>query len=274
MPLFTTVLEDTSPMIIYSSGWVSGSSADSSEDQYSEASFTVSIAKGSTMSISFYGTFFAIIGAKRSNHGPYHATVDGVLSDTFTGKSNTSEFNQTLYSSDTSLGSHNVVLFNDDNTFIDVDYVTFQSSIGEDDDPLIVNTFQDTHPAFDYSPSSSWGIPNNVGSFSGGSGHGASAPGAVLHFSFQVGWVCTRDAVALYGPVGPNSTSYTVKIDDLTPQVLNANKQFYRSHQILFFAGNLGKGEHSLELTLNSPSSGQFAIDFANVYTTPSLGGT
>lgn len=46
----------------------------------------------------------------------------------------------------------------------------FQSSVGKDDESIIVNTFQDSHPAFSYSPSSSWGTPSNVATFSGGSG--------------------------------------------------------------------------------------------------------
>uniref|UniRef100_A0A8H7Y753 Uncharacterized protein n=1 Tax=Psilocybe cubensis TaxID=181762 RepID=A0A8H7Y753_PSICU len=226
-------------------------------DQYSEASFFVSQTKGATMSFSFYGTSLAVIGAKRGNHGPYHATIDGIASETFSGVSNPDQFNQTLFSSESPLGNHALAFLNDDNTFIDVDYVVFQSSIGEDGENLIVNTFQDTHPAFNYAPSSSWGTPSNVGTFSGGSGQSA------------------RDAIALYGPVGPASSGFSVKIDSGVPLSLNANKQFYRSQQILFFAANLGKGEHTLTLNLNSAtSSGEFAIDYANVYTTPSLGGT
>ena len=78
----------------------------------------------------------------------------------------------------------------------------------------------------------------------------------------------------LYGPVGPDSTgSYLVQIDDGPTATFSANKQFYRSQQILYLAGNLGKGNHTLNIQLPSPPSGELAIDYANTYSAPSLGG-
>lgn len=48
--------------------------------------------------------------------------------------------------------------------------VTFDSSVGTDGEDLIVNTYQDTHPSFSYTPASAWHTPSNVGFFVGGSG--------------------------------------------------------------------------------------------------------
>jgi hypothetical protein len=48
--------------------------------------------------------------------------------------------------------------------------VSWQTSVGNDDETLIVNTYQDSHPAFSYSPASSWGTPDFVSSFSGSTG--------------------------------------------------------------------------------------------------------
>lgn len=78
------------------------------------------------MSFSFYGTSVAVIGAKRGNHGPYHGTIDGAASGTFTGIANPDQFNQSLFSTDTNsnLEQHNLVISNDDNTFFDIDYVS------------------------------------------------------------------------------------------------------------------------------------------------------
>jgi len=53
----------------------------------------------------------------------------------------------------------------------------------------------------------------------------------------------------------------------------SANKEFYRAREILFYAGNLGPGSHSLEVQINSTTLGELAIDYAEVYTSPSLGG-
>ena len=82
------------------------------------------------------------------------------------------------------------------------------------------------------------------------------------------------DTIAIYGPVGPNSTqAFSVQIDEGPSSVFNANNKFYRSQQILFLIGELGRGSHTLRLMLPSPATGELAIDYANAYTAPSLGG-
>ena len=84
----------------------------------------------------------------------------------------------------------------------------------------------------------------------------------------------TGDAVALYGSVGPNNTqSYTVQIDNGNPSVYNANKATYKPQEMLYYAGNLGGGQHTLQVQLPTSANGEFAIDYATVYSTPSLGG-
>jgi len=80
--------------------------------------------------------------------------------------------------------------------------------------------------------------------------------------------------VTLYGPVGPNAaTVYLVTIDNGTTSSYSANKQFYKSNQILYTTSGLGRGIHSLQVKLGGNSDGELAIDYANVYTTKSLGG-
>lgn len=77
----------------------------------------------------------------------------------------------------------------------------------------------------------------------------------------------------MYGPVGPNSSAYSVQVDNGSEALLNATKEFYRAQQILFYAGNLGKGQHTLRVQSGAAASGELAIDYANVYSAPSLGG-
>lgn len=82
--------------------------------------------------------------------------------------------------------------------------------------------------------------------------------------------------MGLYGPVGPNGASvFSVQVDGGTPTNSTTNKQFYRPQQLLYYAGNLGSGGHTLKIQFGSSNgSGQaLAIDYAEVYTTPSLGG-
>lgn len=83
------------------------------------------------------------------------------------------------------------------------------------------------------------------------------------------------DGIAVYGPVGPNqTTSYVVQIDGSPEsQTFSAVNQFYRSQQILFFSTGLGGGPHTVFMKLGGAGDGELAIDFANVYTAPSIGG-
>lgn len=80
-------------------------------------------------------------------------------------------------------------------------------------------------------------------------------------------------AVALYGSVGPtNARSFSVQVDSDPPTTFSAKQNFHRSQQILFHVGGLQSGQHSLIVQLQ-PGGGEFAIDYAAVYSTVSLGG-
>ncbi|KAH9484978.1 hypothetical protein JR316_0001882 [Psilocybe cubensis] len=219
MPSFTTLLEDTSPLLVYSqANWQAGTSnGDALFDKsvnclnfvniynsttvncanpiplfvirYSDASFTLSQTKGSTMTFGFNGTSISVYGAKRGNHGQYNVTVDNFEPTTGSGASDTETFQQLLYSSGNLRSDyHNLTLLNVDGRFLDVDFVsgfsmpfllllnytldkiTFTTSVGRDDEDMIINTFQNGHPAFSYNPSSSWKTPSQVERFMGGSG--------------------------------------------------------------------------------------------------------
>ncbi|KAH9484937.1 hypothetical protein JR316_0001841 [Psilocybe cubensis] len=225
--------------------WRAGVSGDSQLDH--QSSYLLTQTDGATISLDFYGSSVHIYGSKRSYHGPYKVQLDKNPYQTFNGLSYTELFQQSLFSANMTLGDHEIRISNQNITFTDVDYIEFQTSVGNVNETLIVNTFQDGHSSFRYAPPTSWRIPDKAG-----------------------------DAVALYGPVGPNScTAYSVKVDNGNPTVFSANRQFYRPQQILFYAFNLGVGQHMLQIQLpGSSTSGEFAIDFATVYTTPSLGGS
>ena len=79
--------------------------------------------------------------------------------------------------------------------------------------------------------------------------------------------------MALYGPVGPNCAPYSVSLDGDTPTNYSATKQFYRPQQMLYQASNLGGKNHKLliQSTAGNYSALYFAVDYAMVYTTPSL---
>ncbi|KAF9522664.1 hypothetical protein CPB83DRAFT_899474 [Crepidotus variabilis] len=246
MPSFTTIAEAYSPILKYSGTWSTGTSdGDPQADKYSQGSFMVSQKQGASVSLSFYGTSVTVVGAKRFNHGPYHARIDNTAFPQGNGSSSTDLFNSTLFSTQVDLGFHNLTFLNDADKFVDIDYIAFDTTIGQDSEELIVNTYQDSHPSFTYTPANAWQAP--------------AVPGS---------------AVALYGPIGPNNTqSFSVRIDSGSPAFYSAQNTFSRSQQLLYFASNLGPGMHNLTAQPRN-ANGQFAIDYANVYTTASLGGS
>ncbi|KAK7057218.1 hypothetical protein R3P38DRAFT_2840008 [Favolaschia claudopus] len=265
MPRYNTTIEDYSPVISYSPNWSAGSSSDNRAELYSDSSFTLTSTDGETASFAFNGTSFQIFGSKRANHGFYQVTVDGTsVSDSGTAPE-PGLFQVPLFSSPPlEQKLHVVTLTNQGNSFIDIDFVTFTSSIGTDKDQLTVNTVQDSDSSFFYA--GTWGLnPPNIGTYSGGSGHGTATLGAFMTFTFE------GDGVTLYGPVGPGSSPFSVSMDGGPPSTHTANKQFYRPRVPLYIASDLGSGSHVVNITYQPTQPGQiFAIDYADVYTTSS----
>ncbi|KAJ6499329.1 hypothetical protein C8R45DRAFT_1127142 [Mycena sanguinolenta] len=281
MPQYNTTVEDFSPIITYSSGWSAGSSTDKLADLYSDSSFTLTSTGGETATFSFNGTSFTIFGSKRNNHGSYQITVDGSLFPPQSGQSpDPGQFQVPLFTSPPlNQGLHVVTLTNQGTTFVDIDFITFQSSVGTDDEKLNVMTVQDSDPAFVYTPLNEWGLnPPNLGTYSGSSGHGTATPGASMTYTFEIrnSWMSNNrpvgDGVTLYGPVGPSGSPFSVSLDGLPAVNYTANKQFYRSRVPLYIASDVGPGQHVLKVSYLPSQPGQiFAVDYADVYTSPSV---
>ena len=80
----------------------------------------------------------------------------------------------------------------------------------------------------------------------------------------------TGDGVALYGPVSPTGSAYTIQLDNGGIQAFNSNQPHYRPQMLMYQATNLGSGTHRIVMTypLTAPTSQYLAVDYANVYTT------
>lgn len=75
-----------------------------------------------------------------------------------------------------------------------------------------------------------------------------------------------------YEITGPAGSPFTVSLDGGVPFNHTANKQFYQPQVLLYTATNLGPGQHVVKVAYEPSQAGQiFAIDYANVYTAPSL---
>ncbi|KAF7298217.1 hypothetical protein HMN09_01043600 [Mycena chlorophos] len=212
-------------------------------DLYSDSSFMLTQTNGGTASFTFNGTAFTIFGSKRSNHGLYQVTVDGTTFPADDGEAADPGIFQTPTFSSPLLtqGLHTVTFTNQGSTFVDIDFIEIMSSVGDAEEDLLVSTVQDTDVSsagFSFEPQSQWGtnVPQ-VGTYSGSSGHVSIDGGQAVSYS--------------------------------------ATKQFFHPQTLLFSAVNLGAGTHSVNISYTPAQPGQiFAIDYANVYTTKSLGGT
>lgn len=80
------------------------------------------------------------------------------------------------------------------------------------------------------------------------------------------------DAVKIYGSVGPHNAPYQVELDGGSPVSYNATKQTAYEQVLLYYADNLGPGQHNVQMT-NTPSlSGQsLNINYALIDTVPSV---
>ncbi|KAF9462291.1 hypothetical protein BDZ94DRAFT_1261533 [Collybia nuda] len=272
MPSFNITIEDSSPTIFYSQGWRAGHSSDDTLiSSYSQSAFSVTNIKGAFLSFSFNGTAIGIFGGRRKNHGMYQVKLDDTLQPPSNGReADPGTLQVPLFSVDSLTQSlHNVTLTNLDDAYLDIDFITWRTMIGDKaDDKFYINTFQDTNPSFTYLPTEAdWAVvPRNIGSFMGGSGHATTNPRASLVYNFE------GDGVSLYGPIGPDGSSYAVSVDDGLMRTFTANKEYYVPQSLLFHASSLGPGSHNLTLTYQENTQQQtFAIDYAAVYATTTL---
>ncbi|KAF8995688.1 hypothetical protein BDQ17DRAFT_1250442 [Cyathus striatus] len=275
MTNFPLKIEDYSPVLQYSTQWRTGGSAGNGDAELIN-SFTLTNTQGSYMSFVYYGLGIQIYGAKRSNHGNYRVVVDnGTYSYDGTGFSSNDTFQQSLFNYSTPTENwHNVTITNEENNkYLDIDFITLQSTIGNENENLSTTNFDDGHPAFTYFPPSSWTTnPPNQSDYFEASGQYVKT---AYRFRPLVG-----DAVTLYGPIHPDGASYFAVLDGgASFQSYTTDKTTPQSKVLMYQAFHLGPGQHNLTISYApspfdaSQNQPFLAIDYATVYTTASGGG-
>ncbi|KAG6331383.1 hypothetical protein ID866_7706 [Astraeus odoratus] len=264
MQLITTIIDDKSPLISYDDTWLPGTSADDSyADQYYLGTFTKNNQTNGKATFSFNGTSLWIYGARRTNHGTYTVQVDSATYSNNNGYSATNEFMVSLFNvSGLTQGSHTVSLTNTgtgDLPYVDIDLIVWQSEVGDTDDELITETVQDTDPRFRYDDLAWNATPSDANFFNNGTGHYTETYQASATLTFTV-W----ETVALFGSTGPLHGQYSVQLDAGQATTYNATTSLPFYGVTLFYADNLGTGQHQLTITNLPASSGQeLAIDYA-----------
>ncbi|KAK0242025.1 hypothetical protein EDD85DRAFT_426085 [Armillaria nabsnona] len=271
MPSFTATIQDYSPLISYDSNWFAGNSNDNYLDRYSDNSMMVTNFTGASATFCFNGTGVNVYGAKRDNHGSYQVTLDGTTFPAETGRNDTGIFQTLLFSSITlEQDFHELILTNqgvDNHLYLDIDFITWQTSIGNINESLVIDTVQDTDPSFTYSPSSAWSSsPEHSDFYFGSTGHSSVESGSVMTYSFS------GEGVSLYGPVGPGYAAFSAQLDGGPSVNSTAIRKSFVPQVLLYHADGLGPGQHLLKMMMQpSDDAQELAVDFANVYTTPSL---
>ncbi|TFK50039.1 hypothetical protein OE88DRAFT_1752646 [Heliocybe sulcata] len=263
MSVLTTTIDNVDPLINYSPStqWSEGA-RDTATDQYfarysNGGTFTLTVTNGAYAEFTFNGTDVAIFGAKRSNHGMYAITLDNNSIGTFNGSTDdpVGIWGPLYTVNGLAQGSHTVRITHAGNTgqFLDVDYITFNSTINSH-----LSTIDDADPTFIYPAAAQWSTNvANASQYNASTGHITCLGGGTAFYIFQ------SDAVQLYGAVGPSMGQYAVSVDGGASSQFNAQKEYFASNTMLYAGSNLGSGQHNLSIVNVQGQTGCLSLDYA-----------
>lgn len=274
MASFNVTAEDSSPLITWGppGAWNDSPDGDFASQSYSAQSWHKTSSQGAYATISFEGTGIWLYGAKRPDYGQYNFAVDG-QSIQGSAKSETPAFQQLLGGkSGLPMGLHTVTLTNTGSgSSIDLDSFVFETQIGSTGAKMSKSTTDDSSPEITYTPSSSdWSSSPSTSNMNN-TLHYTQTGGAQALFKFS------GDAVAVYGTVSSDHANYTISVDGKSRSLNGGADGIARTlhyQTLLYFANNLGSGDHNFVLTANPDQAGQqntgkfMDIDSIDVYTT------
>ncbi|TDL17151.1 hypothetical protein BD410DRAFT_831667 [Rickenella mellea] len=268
MPQVNITIDDVNPLIAYGpvDSWMEeGPGKDKESPLYFDHTRTSTRIPGATASFSFYGSAVWLFGVKGDDHGDYNVTLDGATSS-FNGSHGNNTYQVSIFTATgLALGNHSVILTsaqtNQSAPWVELDYIVWQTEIGQATDSLISAVIDDTVSAFVYQPHGAWNTyPPNASYYLNGTGHVATADGAYVTFTFST------DSVELFGSVGTSMSNYSVQLDNANAITYNAERMNNYERVLLFFETGLSAGDHTLKVVNVSTSAGLgFSIDYANI---------
>ncbi|KAJ3930124.1 MAG: hypothetical protein NXY57DRAFT_1088163 [Lentinula lateritia] len=267
MFLLNTTIDDSSPLISYApvEGWKAYGPDDLdglNSTGYYQGSFTSTWNVNAFATFQFNGTSLSIFGGKRKAYGNFTVTLDDVNFTLSSYSPNVQDSPSLLFNAQVQQGWHKVKISNDGTTGFDIDSISWTSGMGNassssdpssfDNSPPSI-TYTDDMSEFSWAPAAAW-RRNSESS----NGRTTSSVGASMNFTFEhylrSSPICQNNqsdflgqAISLSGPIGPNFTSsYSVALDGSTPRAFSANR--ITSTAILYYADNLGPGEHTVTI--------------------------
>ncbi|KAL0960561.1 hypothetical protein HGRIS_005598 [Hohenbuehelia grisea] len=248
-------IDDTSPLIKYtpSGAWTHmNQSSDSFAGPYHAGTLTQATGRGASAYFTFNGTSIKIHGGARSFYGSFNVTLDGQSYTRNSWAETNSSGPGVLFDvSSLSQGMHTLNVSQVGDGMFDIDKISWTTSIfpsknGETQLEEVV--YDDTDSAFSWTPDGTW--DRQLSKFP--------------TFRNQTGQLL-GETVSLFGTVGHSNAPYKVQLDGSGPQLFDGGSDIYNEHVMLFFADNLGPGNHTLVVTnaQNDRSGLKLEIDYA-----------
>ncbi|KAJ9114709.1 hypothetical protein QFC22_005585 [Naganishia vaughanmartiniae] len=290
MVAYNITIDDTSPVIQYSPGWLfhHPKEVDTKTPLYYGGTFASSIDDGQNATLKFNGTGIWAFGAKRENHGSYYATLDGTPT-LLSGYGASPGIFQTVLFSQTGLDpniEHSLTLVNAYRLdpeglkykfYLDVDYYIVQTEETADvanaagqELKIQTATVDDRDALFTYK--GRWDGNFQSPDYYSKTGHVSYDAGDTVSFEF------IGTSVAVYGGVNYNHGNYTVDIDGIVTRyahVMIEYSGFYSSslagETVLFQRSHLDNTTHLVIITNEGVDKvNVFGLDYVQYnYTVP-----
>ncbi|GLB40834.1 hypothetical protein LshimejAT787_0900490 [Lyophyllum shimeji] len=259
-------IDDISPLVDFQpwEAWAhTNSSTDPIGSQYYAETFTRTQQVGATASFTFKGTSVTIYGGKGAQHGNYTVTIDGDTS-TASGFSPTAQYQAILATVDgLEYMTHTRTLTNTQFTFLDIDFITWTSSVSSSKSgPISKRLADDADEEFKYIPTSVWSNkPAGLNRFFSSTWHTTSSSGALVHYKFTVSPLTETQSRCA---VTQNFAGLRLQLDGQSPKSYQGRKATYAPQTLLFHASDLGHGNHTVVIT-NSEDA-VLEVDSAMLY--------
>ncbi|KIP09458.1 hypothetical protein PHLGIDRAFT_126330 [Phlebiopsis gigantea 11061_1 CR5-6] len=297
MVAHNVTVEDSSPLLIYSAGWVdspNGSPDYHNYTGYAYPDFASSHQTNGTASFdfAFNGTAIYVFGTQHSIGGPFNVVltdtdISGASTNTIDSSSGTSEGAATTYQSllysHTGLTAgtpHNLHLTNGGKGQFDLDFLVVQSDVAAASGSILNGTIDDADPAFTFG-GGAWKELKSDGNivtkyWNNGTERVSPEIGTTAKLDF------TGNGVEIHGTWFVGNFSVVLDGQSYGTVVSHTNLtggMYNRPRELLWFADGLSAGNHTVEMTNLGFVSGTIgvkflSIDYAVVYSASAADGT
>ncbi|KAJ8519336.1 hypothetical protein ONZ45_g3703 [Pleurotus djamor] len=231
-------IDDNSPLIVYDppDAWQQvNSSSDPFVKSYYGETLTRASAPGAQAHFSFNGTGFAVYGGRKKQYAPFELKLDG---RSFTCDASTSDDPQAAVRLCSKYNltntNHTATLISSTRAPFDIDKISWTTEMNSQHGrtPLETLTVDDADSAFTWDPPTAW----------------TTNPADLNWFR-------------------PENAPYTAQIDGRPIKTYNATTDYRTTRSLLFFADNLGPGDHAVTLTNAQDRSDAvlLEVDYAEV---------